>query len=232
MTEVKICGLVRKEDVEAANAFRPDYVGFVLFFPKSKRNLSLTQAAALKDRLDPGIRSVAVTVSPTAGQAKQIEEAGFDMIQIHGELDQEVYDILSIPILRACNVKDGEDPELQLSPLPSMTCNNKITGYVLDSKNPGSGKTFDWSLLADSAWREKLMERGQKLILAGGINEENVEEAIRVVKPDVIDLSSSVELADKPEDNLGDKLAAAGSRSRGKDPEKMRIMIRKVHDAE
>lgn len=220
MTEVKICGMVRREDVEAANAYRPDYAGFVLFFPNSKRNLPLTEAAKLKDLLDSGIRSVAVTVSPTAGQAKEIEEAGFDMIQIHGELNQEVYDFLSIPILRACNVKEGEALESQIRSGRPETGKDKIVGYVIDSKKPGSGKPFDWTLLQDPAFRAELDGRGRKLILAGGIDEANVEEAIRLVKPDVIDLSSSVELADD------------GGRSRGKDPEKMRAMIRKVHDAE
>ena len=217
---MKICGMVRREDVEAANAYRPDYAGFVLFFPKSKRNLPLNEAAKLIDMLDPGIRSVAVTVSPTAGQAKEIEEAGFDMIQIHGELDQEVYNILTIPILRALNVKEGETLESQMQSSRPETGKDKIIGYVIDSKKPGSGKTFDWTLLQDPAFRAELTGKRQKLILAGGIDEGNVGEAIRLVKPDVIDLSSSVELAD------------AGGRPRGKDPEKMRIMIRKVHDAE
>ena len=71
-------------DIEAVNTYLPDYIGFVLFFPKSKRNISIEQAKQLLEKVDEKIETVAVVVSPTTEQVKQIEEVGFNHIQIHG----------------------------------------------------------------------------------------------------------------------------------------------------
>lgn len=200
-TRIKICGLTTEQDIENVNKYRPDLAGFVLFFPKSKRNLPLAQAKSLKDRLNPEIKSVAVVVSPNVEQARQIMEAGFDYIQIHGNMAENVYDLLELPVLRAFNVKDMDAFE-------EMKQRKKIAGYVFDASEPGSGKTFDWALL-------DRLERDDKLfLLAGGINENNVQEAMERVRPDGIDVSSSVERENAP----------------GKDPEKMKKMIRMVHD--
>ena len=218
MTEIKICGLVREEDICTVNRYKPDYAGFVLFFGKSKRNLDLDQALILKSLLSPKIQTVAVTVSPTLEQVRQIEEAGFDMIQIHGDLTDEVYQYLSLPILRACNIKNRDSLKAFCEEDAMTADKDKIWGIVLDSAMPGSGKTFDRDLICDK--KTDLQKKGRKLFLAGGIDEYNVEEAISRIKPDVIDVSSSVELPD------------ADGRSGGKDPEKVKNMIRKVHNAE
>ena len=84
MTKIKICGLRREQDIRYANELMPDYIGFVLFFPKSNRNISIEQAEHLLEKVDKKIRTVAVVVSPTTEQIRQIEKAGFDYIQIHG----------------------------------------------------------------------------------------------------------------------------------------------------
>lgn len=198
---IKICGMTTEEDIAYANEYRPDLVGFVLFFPKSKRNQTIQEATRLRTRLAKEIKSVAVVVSPTVEQAKQIEENGFDYIQIHGKMGQEVYDSLCLPILRAFNVSD-------MKAFDRLRGLDKIAGYVFDSKNPGSGKTFDWLLL------DQIERDGKLLLLAGGIDENNVREAIRQVNPDGIDVSSAVERVNGP----------------GKDPEKMKNIIRMVHD--
>ena len=105
-TKVKVCGLTREEEAEMLADCRVEFAGMVLFFPKSKRNVTLQQAekilAALKKY---GIsKSVAVTVSPTKEQVEQIMRLGFDYIQIHGTLSDEVHDVLRIPVIRAVNV--------------------------------------------------------------------------------------------------------------------------------
>lgn len=205
MAKIKICGMTRKSDIQAANEGRPDYVGFVLFFPKSRRNLSPEKAGELMADLDPSIKRVAVVVSPDADQVKTIMETGFDLIQIHGNLSEEVYEICSLPILRAFNVTN-------LDTFASDVEREKFCGFVFDSKVPGSGKTFDWSIL------ETLDRKGKLMFLAGGIGEENVGQAIRQVRPDVIDLSSAVEKETKDGVFLG------------KDPVKMIKMIRMVQD--
>ena len=200
---IKICGMTRDADIRYDNEYEPDYVGFVLFFPKSRRNLEIQEATRLRKLLNKEIKSVAVVVSPTVTQIKMIENAGFDLIQIHGELTKEVYEEINLPVLRAFNVTDMDSFE-------RWQRLDKIVGYVFDAKEPGSGKTFDWSLVP------KLERDGRLLFLAGGIDDKNVIQAIREVNPDGIDVSSAVE-------NQGEKTG-------GKNPDKMKKIIRMVHD--
>ena len=219
MTKIKICGMTCEEDIKAVNKYLPDYIGFVLFFPKSKRNISIKQAKDLLAKADKRIKTVAVVVSPTIEQLLQIEEARFDYIQIHGTMTKEVYEQCTLPILRAFNVSD-------LDKLNEYEAKDKIKGYVFDSKTPGSGKTFDWSLLDNIRQRQKTdtskdvsHKKNKKMIfLAGGIDETNVKRAISEVAPDVIDLSSAVE-----------KTSEDGT-FHGKDPEKIRTIVTMVHD--
>lgn len=195
------------QDIEYANELLPEFVGFVLFYPKSKRNIGLEDAVILRRHLSETIYTVAVTVSPTVEQVKQIQEEGFHCIQIHGKMSDEVYETLQIPIFRAFNVTDTEQ-------MIQLQDKEKVRGYVFDAKTPGSGKTFDWNLL-------KNVDRGDKLLfLAGGIGEHNVKQAIARVNPDVIDVSSAVENPD------------VNGRCGGKNKEKMRKIIRMVHDEE
>lgn len=206
-------------DIEAVNTYLPDYIGFVLFFPKSKRNISIGQAKQLLEKVDEKIETVAVVVSPTAEQVKQIEEVGFNYIQIHGTVTDEVYEQCKLPILRAFNVSD-------LDKLEEYEAKDKIKGYVFDSETPGSGKTFDWSLLDDIRQKQKTVasnndvsnkDTKKMIFLAGGIDETNVKRAISEVAPDVIDLSSAVEKTSDDETFYG------------KDPEKIRIIVTMVH---
>ena len=147
-TKIKICGMTCEADIKAVNTYLPDYIGFVLFFPKSNRNISIEQAEHLLEKVDKKIRTVAVVVSPTTEQIRQIEKAGFDYIQIHGTVTEDVYKQCKLPILRAFNVSD-------LDKLNEYEAKDKIKGYVFDSKTPGSGKTFDWSLLDNIRQRQK-----------------------------------------------------------------------------
>lgn len=218
-TQIKICGMTCDEDIKAVNTYLPDYIGFVLFFPKSKRNISIEQAGHLLEKVDKKIQTVAVVVSPTTEQLKQIEEVGFDYIQIHGTVTDEVYEQCRLPILRAFNVSD-------LNRLEEYEAKDKIKGYVFDSKTPGSGKTFDWNLLNDIRQKQKTVtsnndvsnkDTKKMIFLAGGIDETNVKRAISEVTPDVIDLSSAVEKAS--EDGT----------FHGKDPEKIRTIVTMVH---
>ena len=181
MTEVKICGLVSLEDIDLVNEHLPDYIGMVLFYPKSKRNITEKQAIQLLKSLDTKIQSVAVVVSPTLEQLKKLEEMGFDYVQIHGTINEDwITNEIKIPIFMA----------MQSDSIQAYKKYQKIenvVGYVFDGAKSGSGKTFDWSLL-------KQMDTGKKqLILAGGIDSNNVSEAIKQVNPDVIDVSSGVE---------------------------------------
>lgn len=176
--KIKICGIVSENDVEILNECQPDYAGFVLFYPKSKRNLSVEQAGRLMEKLDKSILCVAVVVSPKLEELRQIEQAGFDRIQVHGELTEEFLSETQLPVFRACNVADR---------IEEAAVHEKIEAYVLDAKIPGSGETFDWKLIRD------FDSHGKLFMLAGGLNPENVQEGIRRVKPDIVDVSSGVE---------------------------------------
>lgn len=184
LTKVKICGLQHTDDTALINKAKPGYAGVVMFFPKSHRNTEPDRAKTIIAALDAAIKSVAVVVSPTVEQIKIIEDCGFDIIQIHGELSEAVYTAASLPIFKAFNVKD-------IDRLSEFVCRDKITGFVFDAAEPGSGRTFDWSMLGS------LDIGGKQLILAGGLTPDNVAAAIAAVHPDIADVSSGVESVDK-----------------------------------
>lgn len=183
--KIKICGITRLEETEYLNRNHVDFAGFVMFFPKSKRNITPEQAATLLPALNRQIKKVAVTVSPSLEEVLQIEELGFDYIQIHGTLSDEVLNGSSIPVLKAFNVSDMEQYAYY------HTC-SRIVGYVFDALEPGSGKTFDWKLVNDIPRDEKM------LLLAGGLHAGNVAQAISAIQPDGVDVSSGVEYDDHP----------------------------------
>ena len=183
-TKVKICGLTSPAEARYLNENHVDFAGMVLFFPKSKRNISIEQAKDIMAALDASKR-VAVVVSPSIEQIRQIEAAGFDYVQIHGEIPEtEAEAAKAIPILKAFNVSDMDSYEKYHN-------DSRIAGYVFDAIEPGSGKTFDWKLVDNIPRDEKL------LLLAGGLNPDNVRMAIEAVHPDGVDVSSGVENDDK-----------------------------------
>lgn len=203
-TKVKICGLTSPAEARYLNENHVDFAGMVLFFPKSKRNISIEQAKEIIAALDASIKRVAVVVSPSIEQVRLIEAAGFDYIQIHGEIPEtetEAEAAIAIPILKAFNVSDMGSYEKYHN-------DSRIAGYVFDAIEPGSGKTFDWKLVDNIPRDEKL------LLLAGGLNPDNVRMAIEAVHPDGVDVSSGVENdngAGKNPDKIHDFVAAIKS---------------------
>ena len=186
-TKVKICGLTSPAEARYLNENHVDFAGMVLFFPKSKRNISIEQAKEIMAALDASIKRVAVVVSPSIEQVRQIEAAGFDYVQIHAEIPEtetEAEAAIAIPILKAFNVSDMGSYEKYHN-------DSRIAGYVFDAIEPGRGKTFDWKLVDNIPRDEKL------LLLAGGLNPDNVRMAIEAVHPDGVDVSSGVENDDK-----------------------------------
>lgn len=180
MTKIKICGITCREDVEILNEFLPEYAGFVMFFPKSRRNISAQTAVSLLSLLDKRIKTVAVTVCPTAQQVSEIAECGFDFIQMHGEVESAVIDNSPIPVFKAFNVSDVDNVSI-------FAKNQKVCGYVFDAASPGSGKTFEWDILKNISHDDKLY------VLAGGLDCKNVSIAIERINPDIVDVSSGVE---------------------------------------
>lgn len=182
---IKICGITSEEEIGYIAKAGINYAGFVLFFQKSKRNLSLERAENLVAKLPEDIASVAVMVSPTKEQVEAVVDAGFSAIQIHGKVEDSIITSCQIPVFKAFNVSDMD----AFSHYEQM---DEVVGFVMDAAVPGSGKTFDWDLL------QKLPSTEKQVLLAGGLNPDNVGEALAACagKIDGVDTSSGVERAD------------------------------------
>ena len=200
--KIKVCGLTTKKEAEFLNENKVDLAGMVMFFPKSKRNITPDTAKEIISALNKNIKKVAVVVSPSYEEIKIIESLDFDYVQIHGELSEELESKINLPILKAFNIKDMDLYE-------RYKVSKKVVGYVFDAQEPGSGKVFDWSLV------KTLPKDGKILILAGGLNPENVAKAIEYIHPDGVDVSSGVEYSDIP----------------GKDPEKIKRFVENARNA-
>ena len=179
MTGIKMCGLRRMEDIEAVNELRPEYIGFV-FFPGSRRCITAAAAGQLREKLDPGIRTVGVFVDEDPRTVAALLEDGIiDMAQLHGHEDEPYLDDLrrltGRPLIQAFRVRSGEDIRLAQS--------SSADGILLDA-GAGDGRTFDWSFLQG-------MRR--PYFLAGGLDPENVSRAVRELKPFAVDVSSGIE---------------------------------------
>lgn len=204
MTKIKICGLTSPQEAQWLREEKAEFAGMVLFCPKSKRNIQPQRAKEILHALGDDITKVAVVVSPTPEQLRQLEELSFDLVQIHGEIHPEQLEDLSIPFLRAFNVDNMQEYE-------KYENWKECAGYVFDAATPGSGQTFDWTQIPEFARRE-----GKLFLLAGGLSPENVAEAVRRVRPDGVDVSSGVERDE----------------GKGKDPEKIRAFVRAVREAD
>lgn len=191
-TQIKICGITSEQEAEYLNEAQADYAGFV-FFEKSKRNVTAEQADRILQKLDVRIRRVAVTVNPDIGLVRQIESAGFSILQIHGALDEAVFREIRLPIWRAVNIADLKNAEEQIERLKPEE--SKITGYVVDAASYGSGRTFSWESFLGNREAEELLVRFRRktFVLAGGLRAENIDEAMDLFSPDVVDVSSGVE---------------------------------------
>ena len=181
MTKIKICGLRRLRDIEAVNAARPDFAGFVVEVPGSRRSVDKRELRELAGRLKEGILSVGVFVNaPPELVAELLEEGTLDLAQLHGQEDEiymaELRRLTEKPLIQAFSIQTGQDAEQALE--------SRADYLLLDQGRGGTGQTFDWSLLP---------EINRPFFLAGGLGEENMERAIRQVRPWAVDLSSSLE---------------------------------------
>lgn len=185
MTRIKICGLKRREDISYVNEYRPDYIGFV-FFPKSSRYVTPAKAKELKKILHPDIRSVGVFVDEDIDSIlKLCTEHVIDLIQLHGNEDEDdirrLKSFTDIPVIKAIRVQNSE----QLLAAENLPCDYLLLDTFVKDLYGGSGKTFDRTLIPKD-YRE--------FFLAGGLNAQNIADAIRECHPYCVDLSSSVEI--------------------------------------
>ncbi len=179
MTQVKICGMRRPEDIRHANRLRPEMIGFV-FWKSSKRYVSPDEAAKLRSILDDGITPVGVFVDEDPKVVADIATNGtIDMIQLHGAEDEEyihgLRKLTDAPIIRTFCVRSEED---------LVKASGSSADMVLLDNGKGTGQTFDWTLMRDL---------GRDFILSGGLSESNVGDAVRRFHPFAVDVSSAVE---------------------------------------
>ena len=180
-TLVKICGLFRNDDIGFVNQVLPDYVGFV--FADSKRKISHEQAEIFRKSLDKCIKTVGVFVNSPIRDIKYLCEKGIiDIIQLHGDEDDSYIEIVKAfkkPVIKAFCV--GESPDFD-------KINNSTADFVLLDKHSqrargGLGEVFDWSVLQHIR---------REYFLAGGVNLDNIEQALSI-QPYAVDISSGAE---------------------------------------
>ena len=180
MTRVKICGLQTSADIDTVNRLHPDFVGFV-FAPQSRRCVTPQTAADLRARLADGITAVGVFVdAPPELPATLAADGVIDYIQLHGHEDAAYIDALrrqtACPLIQAFRVASPADVTAALATAADFP--------LLDSGAGGTGVAFDWTLLANAR---------RPFFLAGGLDAENVSEAVRRYRPYAVDVSSGVE---------------------------------------
>ncbi len=178
--KIKLCGLTRPCDIEAANELQPDYIGFV-FAEKSRRYISPERAAELRAMLDPGIQVVGVFVNEEPEQIAALLQAGtIDIAQLHGQEGEaeirKLQDLTDHPLIQAFRIDTEQDAE---------RANASTADYILlDSGAGGTGTTFDWDLL--QAIR-------RPYFLAGGLDIHNLGIVKKNLNPYAVDVSSGIE---------------------------------------
>jgi phosphoribosylanthranilate isomerase len=180
---IKVCGITRYEDARVAASLGVDALGFI-FYSKSPRCISPTDAAEIIRRLPPFVSRVGVFVDERPQRIAEIAElTGIDTIQLHGGESPEFCAEMPLPVIKVFSVCDGFD----------AACINayKTAGHLLDTWDPerrgGSGRTFDW------AEAVKACRICDTVILAGGLGPTNIKEAICAVGPYAVDVNSGVE---------------------------------------
>ncbi len=190
MTRIKLCGLSRHCDIEAANKLKPEYIGFV-FAPKSKRYVTAEKAEELKRLLAPEIKAVGVFVNESPNAiAKLLNNGVIDMAQLHGKESEEYLEELRAltdkPIIKAFRIETAAD---------IADAEHSSADYILLDSGAGTGTVFDWKLIRNIK---------RPYFLAGGLSPDNAGNAVNMFRPYAVDVSSGIET-----DGLKDKTKMA-----------------------
>ena len=186
MVKVKICGIKNLQDVQAVNKHKPDFAGFV-FYPLSKRYVSLIVARRLKAALNRHIKTVGVFVNAPVEEIAAAAEMGIiDLVQLHGDEGNvyiaELKKICRLPIIKAVRVQDEND----IKRADYYNCDYLLFDTYSQSAYGGTGRQFNTQLL-------KGVKIHKPYFIAGGLNADNVRRAIKGLKPFAADVSGGVE---------------------------------------
>lgn len=204
-TAVKICGITRSEDAQAAARLGAHALGFV-FYADSPRNVEIVRAAELVTSLPPFVTAVGLFVNPAVRDVERVlQQVPLNLLQFHGEETPAFCAQFSAPYVKAVRVRAGLDL-LQYAHLYGAARGLLLDAYVAGTHG-GTGTAFDWSLIPH--------DLPLPVILSGGLNPDNVAAAVRSVAPWAVDVSSGVE-------------ASPGI----KDARKMASFIREVRSAD
>ena len=203
MGRVKICGITNIEDAVAAAEYGADAIGFV-FQPKSPRAITPETAKNIVSALPPFITTIGVFVNESKLEIERIiRYVGLNIVQLHGNEPPDACQ-LNRKVIKAIRVKDLTD----LEPLKRYD----VSAFLLDTYSPhtmgGTGQIFNWDIAVEA-------KKFGRIILAGGLNHENIEEAIKWVRPYGIDVATGVESNKKGE----------------KDHKKLKLFIEKARQA-
>lgn len=184
-TRIKICGITRAEDANAIVDVGVDAIGLV-FYPPSPRAVSIQQAQKVVADVPAFVTVTALFVNPTVEQVQSVlDSVRIDLIQFHGDEDDDFCRQFGHPYIKALRVRQASDVVALCLRFPSALA------VLLDSYKPGvpggTGETFDWSLVPATP--------PKPIILAGGLDPDNVNHAIDVVRPYAVDVSGGVEAA-------------------------------------
>lgn len=186
-TKVKICGLTTLEDARFASGALADFLGFI-FYPDSPRYIEPAKAGAIINWIE-GPEKVGVFVNQPLDDVNSIaRKTGIDLVQLHGNESPEYCDLVEKPVIKAFHItadKSATDLRIEIEPYADVA-----DYYLFDSKTDslwgGTGKVFDWEIL-------KKVTDEKPFFLSGGLNPENIREAIKTVNPPAVDLSSGLE---------------------------------------
>jgi len=182
--KIKICGLTDPENSKQIASLDIHAIGLV-FFNESPRAVSIGQANEIIQELPPFINKVGLFVNASNNFVDQVlNSVNIDTIQFHGDESSSDCSQFQMPFIKAIRMREGTDLLIQAEEFSSAA------GLLLDSFEEdsygGTGKSFDWNLIRDRI--------GLPIILAGGLNKDNVISAIEKTQPYAIDISSGVEL--------------------------------------
>ncbi len=183
-TRIKICGLTRPQDVRTAVDCGADAIGFV-FYPPSPRAVDIEQAAELVALLPPFVTAVGLFVNATPAEIDAVlARVPLQLLQFHGDEAESDCARYGRPWIKAARMRPGVDL------LEFSSFHPRASGILVDAfveGYGGGGRTFDWSLIPEGF--------GRPLVLSGGLDADNVAEAVRRVRPWAVDVSSGVESA-------------------------------------